>query len=630
MVFMKTSNRFSRHVKSVLLAAGLAASSGFIMLSATKNVEQPFEALTLATVDDVVEEEMIKQEIVGCAVGVVQNGIITHVKGYGHTNRLRSTPVSTNTVFRWASVSKTLTAVAAFKAIEDKKLSLNDKVTKHLDYWPKTGNKDDITIAQLFNHRSGIEHYGDYRKINYVADDNFNAEQCVNVFSYAALKSTPGTQYLYSTFGYNLLGAVVEGATNIAYEKYVDDNIADKVGMNSLTGYSEGPGGFTKDCNAFIKEENEGNVEWKLPGGGWASNINDMAKFLKGLTNGTFLANTAALWQPVSNNSGYSFGTLRETLAGELHIWHNGAHDDVRTYLGFFPNLKTGVVVMINGGSYVDVNRFAKKIETAIGKNWNLTSLPRNYCGDNKDCGVNTTGVWRKTNTAENTVLRRGYNTDEFNAEWRFLLDGGYYCADLETYMDGLTRKWDGIFKKTSKQSAMWRNFSSDGFHDKWVEMSGKGYRLIDVETYMDGLERKWAGLFIEMTGSYALHRGMSSDELHNKWVEYGNKGLKLIDIEQYGDDWAGVWIAGPHVAMYRNYDTEGFKQKRRDMNAGGWKLLDVETYTSGTSRKWAGLWEKVATTEHYIYGFDYCKWLTEYQNEYAKDGYELTDLEVY
>lgn len=285
---------------------------------------------------------------------------------------------------------------------------------------------------------------------------------------------------------------------------------------------------------------------------------------------------------------------------------------------------------MINGGDYISERRMAKKIEEAIGKNWNQSDLPRNYCGNNTKCGDNTVGVWRKTGKADATVIRRGYTSDEFHAEWEWLLDKGYYCSDVETYSDGGKRKWDGIFKKTNKRSAMWRNWDSDGFHDKWEEMSKQGLRLIDVETYMDGNTRKWAGLFLEMSGGYYLYRGMSHDALHNKWEELGKKGMKLIDIERYGDDWAGVWIEGPDVAMYRNWDTEDFKMKRRELNDKGWKLIDVDTYMVGGSRKWAGLWEKVTTAEHYIYGFDFCDWLTTYHTPYVTDGYELIDIESY
>jgi hypothetical protein len=298
--------------------------------------------------------------------------------------------------------------------------------------------------------------------------------------------------------------------------------------------------------------------------------------------------------------------------------------------MGFFPNSNLGVVVMINGDDNVSEGKLAKKVQALFGKNWNIDNRPINYCGATLKCGDNTIGVWRKSADAENTVLRRGFTANEFHAEWEWLLDKGYYCNDIETYMDGNTRKWDGIFKKGNKKSALWRNWDSDDFHKKWEEMNKQGLRLIDVETYMDVGSRKWAGLFLQMDGGYALHRGLNHDQMHDKWMEYGKKGLKLIDIERYGDDWAGVWVAGPDVAMYRNYDTEGFKQLRRDNNEKGWKLIDVDTYITDGNRKWSGLWEKTSTAERYIFGVDFCDWATTYHNAYLADGYELIDIETY
>lgn len=614
-----------------LLAGSLFISSG----EKKTDADLPF----LAAVDKMVEDQMAKQEIFGCAVGVVQNGNIVHIKGYGHLDRLRTKVVNTNTIFRWASISKTLTATAVFKAIEENKMSLADKVTKHVSYWSTSFNKDDITIAQLMNHRSGILHYGfdqnnnkicNYNQAAYKSSNNYNAEQSVAVFKNCNLAFVPGNNYLYTTFGYNLLGAALEEATNLPYEKYVKAKITDKMGIKTLTAYSSDPGGYDKDCNGFIVNKTEGKVEWKLPGGGWASNIQDLTKFMQGLINGVFLSNTSALWQPVSNNNNYSFGISRGSLGGETYVWHSGAHDDVRTYLGFFPSSKLGVTVMINGGDNVSAARIAKKVEEVLGKNWNIDDRPVNYCDSTKSCNDNMTGVWRKTGDAENIVIRKGYNTAEFNAEWKWLLDKGYYCADIETYMKGATRRWDGIFKKTNKKSAMWRNFNLDDFNKKWKEMNDAGYRLIDIETYMDGTTRKWAGVFLEMSGAYALHRNMSHQQMHDRWEEYGKKGLKLIDIERYGNDWAGVWIAGEDVAMYRNFETNDFRDKRRELNDKGWKLIDVETYMDGGKRKWAGLWEKTSTAEHYIYGPSYCDWLRKYHDDYDNDGYELIDMETY
>jgi CubicO group peptidase (beta-lactamase class C family) len=606
-----------------------------------KDKVQPYDIS--AAIDAAVEEEMALQDITGMVVGVVQNGNIIHTKAYGYKDKLRTQPMTTSTVMRWASISKTVTAVAAFKAIENNKMALTDKVTKHVSYWPVNGNKDDITIAQLLSHRAGIVHYGydendvkicTYNQSAYTANNNFNAEQSVNVFKNCDLAFTPGTDYCYSTFGFGLLGAAVEGATGKAFEIYVDDNIADKAGMSSLTAYSADPGGFIKDCNTFLKSETEGDVEWKLPGGGWASNINDMADFLKGMVNGTFLNNTAALWNSVTGNAVYCYGINKEKLGSKTHVYHGGAHDDLRSYLGFFPDDKTGVCLMINHGASAEPDRFAKKLENVLGYNWNVSTAPIDYCGSSNNCGQTMTAVWRNTGKANDVLLRRGYTTDEFHEEWEKLTAAGYYADDIETWLDGVVRKWDGIFKKTTKKSAMWRGFTTDGWHDKWVEMNNQGYRLIDLETYLDGTVRKWAGTFIESTESYAMYRNMTTDEFGDKNTELKNENKKLIDIETYLDGtvrkWAGVWKGSGSSLLNRNYSEGDFITLRNDREAAGYKLLDVETYMDGTVRKWAGVWEAAGGDEHFRLDKKMCDLINTYHNVDKPNGYELMDIEKY
>jgi len=640
---MKTIlSRFSN--PGMILSVVVTAFSMLFLSSAGNKLASPDTSPpVLAAIDAVVLAEMAKQDIVGISVGVIQNGNIVHLKAYGYTDRLGKKPMTTSTMLRWASISKTLTAVAAFKAIEGNKMALNDKVTKHVSYWPTDGNKDDITIAHLLSHRSGITHYGQdendtkictYATGAYTANNNFNAQQCVNVFKNCGLAATPGTTYIYSTFGFNLLGAAVEHATGKAYETYVDDNIADKAGMTTLTPYLPDPGGYSKDCNTFLKSETEGKVEWKLPGGGWSSNITDLTNFLRGLANGTFLNNTSVLWTPVPNNSGYCYGIYTETLNGKTHVYHGGDHDNVETYFGFFPADKTGVCFMINCGAWTDKKRLAKKIENALGYTWNISDTPIDYCGTDEGCGQTMTAVWRNTGKANDVLIRRGYTSDEFHQEWEKLQVSGYYAANIETWLDGSTRKWDGIFKKTNKKSAMWRGSTSDAWHDKWVELSGKGYRLIDLETYVDGNTRKWAGTFIEDSGGYYMYRNYTTDDFGAKHKELQDKNVKLIDVETYMDGntrkWAGVWKDSGSNLLNRNYTEADFKNLCNEREQNGYKLIDVETYMDGNTRKWAGVWEKADGNEHFQLNKKMCDLVTTYHNGYKTEGYELIDMERY
>ncbi len=598
---------------------------------------------SLSTVDAVVKDEMARQDLIGVVVGVVQNGNVTHVKAYGHVDENRTKVMTNSMVMRWASISKMVTSVAAFKAIESKKVALTDKVTKYVNYWPTTGSKKDITLDQLLSHRSGIVHYGNdengikicnYKQGAYNSNKNFNAEQCVNVFKDCDLAFTPGNQYMYTTFGFNLAGAMIEEATNKPYEVYVKENIADKAGMPSFTGYSSDIGGIGKDCNTFLNKDTEGDVEWKIPGGGWASNITDMTNFLKGMCNGIYLTNMSAMWASVPGNGSYCYGVTKESTGGKTHISHGGAHDDVQTYLGFFPNDKTGVCVMINNGDWAKADRLGKLIENALGYKWIISNLPIDYCGSNNDCGQDMVGVWRKTDKASEVLVRRGYKTDAFHDEWVTLLAAGFYPDDIETWMDGTVRKWDGIFKKSSKKSAMIRDYSTDGFHDKWVELSKQGLRLIDVETYLDGTVRKWAGTFLESNETYYLFRDMSIDGMHDKYTEMNNKNIKLIDVECYYSGtvqkWAGVWKGNGTVLLNRNYKEDDFTNLRNEREKSGYKLIDAETYVDFTVRKWAGIWEKADGDEHFRYDKKMCDWVNTYHNIYKPSGYELIDIEKY
>jgi len=598
-----------------------------------------------SVLDAAIRDEIAKQNVVGCAVAVMEGGKITFTKAFGHHDLKRTKAVKTTDVFRWASISKTITAVAAFKAIESNKMTVTSQAGKLATYWPTSDNKGKITIEQLMSHRSGITHYGNdengvklgsYNQSSYKAKNNFNAQQCVDVFDQVPLLDEPGKTHCYSTFGYNLLGACVEAATGIAYEKYVDDNIADKAGMSSLSPYASSPGGYEKDCNQELKSENEGNTEWKLPGGGWSSNISDLGKFMAGLANGNFLSNTSALWTTsYSSNSSYSRGMKNRTWSGQTFVSHGGAHDDVRTFLGFFPGSKDGVAVMINGGAYIDVEKFARAILQAMGNVSGADLSPRDWCGSGTNCGYKTVGIWQaSTNTEVNqTILRQGYTTDEFGAEYDFMLGCGYYPEDIETWLDGSVRKWSGIFKKKTTGTAMWRNFSFDGFGDKWREMSDDGYRLLDLEAYKEGTVTKFAGTFVQSDDRYALFRGFKSDDFSDKHKEMQDKEYQLIDVETYMDGtvrkWCGVWKGKGKSLLNRNYNTDDFQQLCSDREKAGYTLTDVETYVDGTVRKWAGVWIKTGKDEVRTWNQENCDQVATH-NQRKASKYVLMDIERY
>jgi CubicO group peptidase (beta-lactamase class C family) len=315
-------------------------------------------AQTAEQIDAVVLDEMARQNIVGMAVGIVKNGNIYYASGYGHADLERKVPVTTNTIFRWSSISKTLTAAAALKlAEENPDFSLNDRVTEHVSYWPRHGNKGNIRIRHLLSNRSGIIHYTqrkncyenhspDYSRSKHTSR-YYNAKQAVEVFRNQKLCFDPGTGYKYSTFGFNLLGSAIEGGSGTSYANWVRDRIKRPLGMHSLRQATGTLKGYDREGYA-LKTVFTGNSAWKLPGGGWESSILDLAKFANALLQGKLLNDSSRLWTTVAGNNTYGYGINH--AFNNSRVWHEGKNDNSRALLYLYPGSadRLGIVLMIN------------------------------------------------------------------------------------------------------------------------------------------------------------------------------------------------------------------------------------------------------------------------------------------
>lgn len=608
----------------------------------------------MAGLDDIVIDEMIKQNIPGIAVGVFKDGALIHLAGYGVTDIESQTPVTTNTLFRWASISKPLTSIAAFQMMEDDSLdfNLNDKVIKHAPYWEHGAGlpQDEITIRHLLTNRSGIHQYGNgfdfdgdgspdntysWHSSNYGDPDpsGFDGEKSVSVFMDTGLDFYPGDQYLYTSFGFNLLGAAIDTASPTGYVDWVMQNIANPLGMDSLQVSTADRAGYRKVCDGVLNKLTIKSVEWKLPGGGWESDIHDLAKFAMGIAEGSLLVNTTSIWQPVPGNGDYSHGINAVYFDFGTYLYHGGAHDNLRTRMTIWPLDDSGVVVMTYA-EHADTERIAYRLENAAGfVNWSVNTDTVVLCdSDIGACNGQFTAVWRKTD--EDVILRRGYSHAGFLHEWQFLRENGYYCDEFEVHMVDGQPKWDGIFRKGTGANAMWRGYDFAAFEQKVDEMAAIGQRLVDVEVYLSGQSIKYAGLFRPGTGSYAIVSNLSTAEFATRREELAAQGMKLIDIESVliSDDlqlWAGVFVAGQDGLLNRNYTAQDFFDLTLTRATQGWRLIDIETYNYQGGRRYAGIWEQATGQEVFFYDKDYCE-LMDIHDNYRGRGFEMVDWEYY
>lgn len=615
----------------------------FVILFSFLGISQ----VTSGDIDAIIESEIIRQEIPGIAIGVYKKGEINYTKGYGHQDLDRKIPVTDKTILSWASISKTLTAVAALQLDEQNvNFSIEDRVIEHYPYWTAGSPNQErqklaITIADLLQHKSGINHYGDgidkkdaYDTKDYTSDvTGYDANASVNIFKDTNLDFYPGSDTLYTTYGYSLLGATIDKVAK-GYPEWVSAKIKRPLGMTSLRAASGSTIGFEK-INGIWKERSYHGGKNVLAGGGWQSDVKDLLKFGKGILDGKLLKQKERLWT-VDKKLGYQGLYVSNTKNG-FRVWHEGSHPNVKTILYLMPKEDIVIAIMVPVGKQINEHvvrplQIVTPLLKSLGQDVKPVVDARNKCGeDDRATDKKFAVVWHKS--SQDAIIRRGYDKAGFYAQWERLIKAGYQCVDIETYKIGNARKWDGIFKKQSGKSAMWRDYTYEGFKQKWQEMSKKGYRLMDVETYMSPNGRKWAGIFVSGTGKYAMFRNLTTDTFGQKKTALASKGYKLIDIEAYEDKgvlkWAGVWIEGVDGKLNRNYSHSDFEKKHRQWESQGYVLIDVEPYRIKGKLKWAGIWEKKNISQKINSNLGFCK-ILEKNDTWEKSGHEMMDIEVY
>jgi N-acyl-D-amino-acid deacylase len=208
----------------------------------------------LAAFDAWMQAFMTEHQIPGGALAIVKDGYVDYARGFGWADRDAKEPVQPDSLFRIASVSKPITAVAILKLMEQGQLKLDDKVLDHLHFEPhfEEGGKLDerwrqVTIAHCLSHAGGWD-----RAVSY--DPMFQAlrmaksmktdlpivpEQIIRYQLGQPLDFEPGERYAYSNFGYSLLGRIIEKVTGQPYEKYVQDEVLRPLGITrAVMGHS--------------------------------------------------------------------------------------------------------------------------------------------------------------------------------------------------------------------------------------------------------------------------------------------------------------------------------------------------------------------------------------------------------
>ncbi|MEO1203394.1 MAG: serine hydrolase domain-containing protein [Pseudomonadota bacterium] len=285
--------------------------------------------------------------ISGLAIAVGKDDEIVWSHGYGFADLEHRIPVSpTATRFRVGSVSKPMTAVAVVQLYQDGRLDIDAPVQDYVPYFPE--KEGVVTTRLLAGHLAGIRNYADGEYYNTRAYDS--VEQAISVFAGDPLEFAPGTAHRYTSYGYNLISAVIEGASGQPFLDYMREHVFAPAGMSrTIADHVD----LLIPDRARPYEIQDGvlvNAPWvdnsvKWAGGGFLSTADDLVRF--GLAHfSAFQMNQDALnllWESQKTIGGevvdYGIGwRLRTDSRGRRVVYHGGSAVGGTTDLHVYPD----------------------------------------------------------------------------------------------------------------------------------------------------------------------------------------------------------------------------------------------------------------------------------------------------
>lgn len=309
-----------------------------------------------------VDDLMNRASIVGLAMAIVVDGELLDVRSWGWKDVASRQALDGDTLFRWASISKTVTGIVATKLAVADELDLDADVRVLVPEFPE--KKHVVSTRLLLGHLGGIAHYQHMPKVTREDYDVVfpfrDPVRAIDMFKAAPLINEPGTEYSYSTHGFALAGAVLERSSERGFKGEVKRMIAEPLGMttfepddptarrsNRTTGYR-----ITSDGRIF--ESGDTDISWKLAGGGFQSSVADMARYAVGLCDEEFLSEEERdlLWTSgrtrEGKSTGYGLGFSVGRVDGRLEVSHGGAQRRTATYLIAYPDERIAIALMCN------------------------------------------------------------------------------------------------------------------------------------------------------------------------------------------------------------------------------------------------------------------------------------------
>jgi CubicO group peptidase (beta-lactamase class C family) len=407
-------------------------------------------------IDSIVNVSMNKFPQAGVAIGVIQDGKITHLKGYGIASKNSNTSVDENTLFAIASNSKAFTATVLGILVDQGKINWEDKVIDHIPEFRMYDSyvTANFTILDLLTHRSGLGlGAGDLMFFPDGAD--FTIDDIIASFQHQIPVSDFRTKYDYDNLLYMVAGEVVNRASGKSWDNFVQDEIMAKLGMSKSVGLYQN---ISNNPNVAFPHKTENNEIIEIgaysnidggfgAAGGIYSNVTDMSKWVQmHLNNGLYGAslndtlisksNHKELWKVHTNIKsdpygwgvykshylGYGLGFLLQDQGGYSVINHSGGLPGMLSMVTMIPELNAGIIVLTNsapgGLSLVTLtNEIKDEIIGAEEFDWLVWAEERlAHSASEADSVVNA--VWEQVEKSKKTKLDFSNYLGRYKDNW--------------------------------------------------------------------------------------------------------------------------------------------------------------------------------------------------------------------
>ena len=296
-------------------------------------------------VNEYLKSEMTKRHIPGASVAIIRDGKVILARGYGQANVESSTPVTHNSVFKLASLTKPFTAIAIMMLVEEGKVALDGRIAEYLPNLPSHWDK--VTVRQALSHTSGLADYlqapGWSWRNSWRLD--LTPDEFIALTSASPILFNPGEGIKYSNTGYYLLGMLIEKVSGKAYGEFLRERIFQPLNMSATRRDTAGivpdrVSGYVFKNGALQNAEYTSET-WAYSEGGIISTASDLAKWEVALQAGEFVKRSTLeqMWTPTKLNDG------RAAIIGD-----NGFGKPNYYGLGWYISEHRGHKIILHGG----------------------------------------------------------------------------------------------------------------------------------------------------------------------------------------------------------------------------------------------------------------------------------------